>query len=882
MSYGQVSQWLQAVAVYMLTSSWALYSLTDIAHTSQKLECLLGILETLRYQTEGRIFQADEQNLLQNIESYLEQCEECIDELADEANKFEQKSTDGIRTAAKATARLVAYPFRQSTLQKLDEDIDEIVAHLSLALQLLQLKDIGQVQDDIEDVKALLGLVRSSQISSTIRDWLQAPDATIDFNEACKKKHPGTGLWFVKGSAFTTWLEKPESFLWLNGFAGCGKSVLCSTAIQYTYRYRRSNPQVGIAFFFFTFNDYRKQNTSAMLRALVLQLSSQIDRNYTLLSRLHNSYLNATPPDHALLDCLRQLVRIFRDVYIILDALDESPREKHQEAVLQVLNDLRNWSEPGLHLLVTSREEVEIREELEAIPEDIITMKNDAVDKDIASIVSQHLRDNRRLRKWKEYYGRIETTLTQRTEGLFRWVECQFKALIGCPQSEDLLDQLLESLPDTLDETYERMLGNIPRTSQAYARQMLTLLCGAKRPLTVSELIDGIAVELGDTPRFNAKRKLKDSDAIQQVCPGFIELDRNLNPQRVTVRIAHFSVQEYLESERIRQHKAATPFSVQKQDADTQIACICLPILLNRELQSLKDSEEIRNKYPLAHYAAQHWVHHFLDSSRDEYLEEQAAQLCCYLRVDTLSDLLNDQSGQYGTALQAASVKGHEKIVQLLLEKGADIHVQAEHFGTVLQAASYGGDEKIVQLLLEKGADIHVQATCFWTALQAASFGGHEKIDNLEEDVSDSNTDIESMQSICIEETDQSSDRQRLSYWLNGVGEDEDDSLRCDPYSSFWNANYTPPELIPHMGFNPEMVQEFGLISGNGTHRICAEEVRTTMSYQAVHIRKKKVLQPLFIVESLSYPITLRIIISALHLQKSKTRLNLIMRVGVV
>ncbi|ORY59921.1 uncharacterized protein BCR38DRAFT_443342, partial [Pseudomassariella vexata] len=83
------------------------------------------------------------------------------------------------------------------------------------------------------------------------------------------------------------------------------------------------------------------------------------------------------------------------------------------------------------------------------------------------------------------------------------------------------------------------------------------------------------------------------------------------------------------------------------------------------------------------------------------------------------------------------------------------------------------------------------------------------------------------MQSICIEKADQSSDRQRLSYWFNGVGEDEDDSLRRDPYSSFWNANYTPPELIPHMGFNPEMVQEFGLlISGNGTHRICAEEVQ--------------------------------------------------------
>jgi hypothetical protein len=144
-------------------------------------------------------------------------------------------------------------------------------------------------------------------------------------------------------------------------------------------------------------------------------------------------------------------------------------------------------------------------------------------------------------------------------------VECQFKALIGCPKSEALLDRQLESLPDTLDETYKRMLENIPRMSQSYARQMLTFLCGAKRPLTVSELIDGIAVEIGDTPRFNSKRRLENINTIQQVCPGFTELDIDSDIQRATVRIAHFSVQEYLESERILQHKGAALFSIKNK-----------------------------------------------------------------------------------------------------------------------------------------------------------------------------------------------------------------------------------------------------------------------------------------------------------------------------
>ena len=106
------------------------------------------------------------------------------------------------------------------------------------------------------------------RLSSDLRDWLNVPDATIDHNAACAKKHPGTGTWLVKSPQFSRWLTEENSIMWLNGFAGSGKSVLCSTAIQFALRHRRSDPNVGIAFFYFTFNDESKQDVSAMLRAL--------------------------------------------------------------------------------------------------------------------------------------------------------------------------------------------------------------------------------------------------------------------------------------------------------------------------------------------------------------------------------------------------------------------------------------------------------------------------------------------------------------------------------------------------------------------------------------------------------------------------------------
>ncbi|KAK2048630.1 hypothetical protein LZ31DRAFT_29063 [Colletotrichum somersetense] len=391
---------------------------SDVTHTARKLESLLEILNCIQTHLDGRKVKVDGTHVLKNIESAIEQCEECIQELQEESRKFERAPVDGIRTAIRATGRRLAYPFRQSTLQKLDEDIDELVTHLSLALQLLQQDVTDRVQDEIKDTKAVLDLVRASQLSYEIQFWLKAPDSSIDFNDACKKKHPGTGLWFVKSSSFISWLEHPMSFLWLKGFAGCGKSVLSSTAVQHAFRHRRSNPKVGVAFFSFKFSDDGKQDASAMVRALLLQLSSQLGNTNTALVRLYERYRTATPPDQALLECLHQLLHHFQNIYIVIDALDESPREKHRDAMLQALDEIRSWSEPGLHLLVTSRDEVDIRDALEAMPEEVIVMKNDGIDKDIASFVSQHLRDSRRLRKWHEHHGRIEQVLIEKANGV--------------------------------------------------------------------------------------------------------------------------------------------------------------------------------------------------------------------------------------------------------------------------------------------------------------------------------------------------------------------------------------------------------------------------------------------------------------------------------
>ena len=118
------------------------------------------------------------------------------------------------------------------------------------------------------------------------------------------------------------------------------------------------------------------------------------------------------------MESLRQLIQRFEDVYIIVDALDESPRDEGRERVLDALTEFRRWSLRGLHILVTSRDELDIREHLHPLPVEDITMKNSGVEKDIKLFIAGHLDQSRALRKWSSYHSQIKEALAAGAQGV--------------------------------------------------------------------------------------------------------------------------------------------------------------------------------------------------------------------------------------------------------------------------------------------------------------------------------------------------------------------------------------------------------------------------------------------------------------------------------
>ncbi|KAK2733885.1 hypothetical protein FQN57_001935 [Myotisia sp. PD_48] len=648
----------------------------DIAQTIERIQHLHDIFRRFDTTLQARKFGPDEQGLIDKIESSTKQCLEIILELKDKCQKFESSEANDRKGSLKLFGRRATYPFRESTLRKLDEDISYVRDDILLALNVLHLGDNAKMHNNIADIKSLLQHIEATQISSTIRDWLRALDVTLNYNSACTKRHPRTGA--------------------------CDES---------------------------------KRDESAMVRTLLLQLASQVRDGHSDLERLKNTYGPGIPPMAALIEYFRHLIRRFHNVFILLDALDECPRYAQHDRILETIDIMRKWEIPGLHLLVASRDEIDIREALCTTNDQELVIKNMEIDEDIKMFISSRLNTDPQLCKLRVHHSQIYKSLAERAHGVFRWVECQLEILKKCPRSPHHIRRCLKTLPRSLDETYERMLCNINKDLFEDVRQLLTLVCFSTKPLTVAELIDGIAVDLEEPVCFNIERRLQDEDNIRKICPGLIDIgfsEERANRQHSipVVQIAHFPVQEYLKSERIAQSKAAK-YAMKSQLAHRDITKICLVYLLEPSLNNGFMNQTKTKEFPFASFAARFWHQHYanitsnrakLDGLELELFKEHR-KFYNWVKLYDIDQRWSSPNydtdvGRIAAPLYYASSRCYKKVVQMLLDGGADVNTQGGKYGNALQAASFKGYKKVVQMLLDSGADVNTQGGYFRNALQ--------------------------------------------------------------------------------------------------------------------------------------------------------------------
>ena len=94
-----------------------------------------------------------------------------------------------------------------------------------------------------------------------------------------------------------------------------------------------------------------------------------------------------------------------------------------------------------------------------------------------------------------------------------------------------------------------------------------------------------------------------------------------------------------------------------------------------------------------------------------------------WIEGQILLNYVNKERFSNGCVLATAAFHGNKALVQLLLDRGANINAQGGHCGTALApAAAFSRGEKIVQLLLDRGEEINAQSGYYGNALSAAVY----------------------------------------------------------------------------------------------------------------------------------------------------------------
>jgi hypothetical protein len=185
----------------------------------------------------------------------------------------------------------------------------------------------------------------------------------------------------------------------------------------------------SMAYFYFDFRDANKQSLRDVVSSLLTQLSFR-SGCCDILSDLYLAHDKGKyqPSDGILAECLKKMLTLPdpRPTYLIIDALDESPNtsgiQSPREMVLQLLKELVNLSLSNLHVCVTSRPEIDIRNALEPLTSRRVSLHDQSGQKkDIADYVRSVVYSDSQeiMRRWRtEDKELVIKTLSERADGM--------------------------------------------------------------------------------------------------------------------------------------------------------------------------------------------------------------------------------------------------------------------------------------------------------------------------------------------------------------------------------------------------------------------------------------------------------------------------------
>ncbi|GIJ90111.1 hypothetical protein Asppvi_009061 [Aspergillus pseudoviridinutans] len=448
------------------------------------------------------------------------------------AVKFLQKSALSQFSSALSDSPLVSF---EKELQQWSIVIVEEVALLSSQSLQEEAKESSRFRQIM--VKFSDASNQRQQLALKIR--LLDTCTTYDYQTSWKQaRKQGATTWFASTSEYQQWKETPSSCsLLCTGKLGSGKTTLLANMVDDLFC---STLRGTTAYFFCRFDVSESLTARAIIGCLARQLLGQQPIDLTKMDNFCDNSL-ASPDEQMILNIVRELLPVDPIYSLIVDGLDECP-ETERQTTLEILQQLQKHFK--VRMCLSFRQDAGDDAKVTAgilngkwtllIPEN-----NPDIEAYIDAELHERLESDRLCIGDPAIILPIQHALVTGAQGMFLWATL----LLDCicmEQTDEAILQALESLPQSLSETFTRVLQQAGASNIRHRHRLVQLVMAARRPLSVEELCEALGVIPGDTA-WEPGRQINNIRAALASCKCLIITDE----EEQTVRFAHHSVKQF-------------------------------------------------------------------------------------------------------------------------------------------------------------------------------------------------------------------------------------------------------------------------------------------------------------------------------------------------